>query len=192
VRLGLDIGPLLRVSSLGGSRIVPGGGVSIEPRLGSEKVRFELAISGVLHSSSQLFFEGGAADVRALQARVMPMLDWSMARDVSAGVGAFGGVDSFSVMPWQAPQGGISEPARTAIDPMVGAALGAKLLIAGRAHLAALASLDIDLAPTSFVAREGDERRSIWTLPRVRGGLTLALSFTLAGASLFQKAPSAP
>jgi hypothetical protein len=53
--------------------------------------------------------------------------------------------------------------------------------------MAALASLDVDAAPTSFVAHEGAMTRSILQLPRLRGGFTLALGFTAAGERRFSK-----
>jgi len=121
LRLGLDVGPMLRMSSLGSSRIVPGGGVSLEPRAGTGAFQVGLVLSCVVHGTTQLFVErGGAAEVRPVQARLMPIVDWAVARDASAGVGVFGGFDSFSVTPLQHPDAGVAEPARTAVDPMLG------------------------------------------------------------------------
>jgi hypothetical protein len=63
--------------------------------------------------------------------------------------------------------------------------IGARVPIAGRAFLSALASLDLDLAPASFVARVGDKTEPILPLPRFRAGFTLALSFSAAGSRRF-------
>jgi hypothetical protein len=53
--------------------------------------------------------------------------------------------------------------------------------------LSALASLDLDLAPTSFVARRGSVSEPLLQLPRLRAGFTVALSFTAAGANRFSR-----
>jgi hypothetical protein len=66
--------------------------------------------------------------------------------------------------------------------------VGARVPIAGRVFLAAMASLDLDLAPTVFVARVGPMSEPILQLPRLRGGFTLALSLTAAGERRFSKA----
>jgi hypothetical protein len=55
-----------------------------------------------------------------------------------------------------------------------------------------MASLDLDLAPTTFVATIGPSTQPILRLPRVRAGFTLALSFTAAGERRFIKAGPEP
>jgi hypothetical protein len=51
--------------------------------------------------------------------------------------------------------------------------------------LSALASLDLDLAPTSFVASRGGVTEPLLQLPRLRAAFTLALSFTATGTRRF-------
>lgn len=191
-RFGLDVGPLLRLSSLGSGRIVPGGGLGIEPRADFGRTQAGLMVTAALHGTSELEFERGSAELRPLQVRVIPMVDWLLSRDVSAAAGVGGGLDSLLVNPLQPPEVGVAMPAQSAVDPILTAQVGARMPISGRAFLAALASLDLDLAPTSFVVHEGPSTRPILTLPRLRGGFTLALDFTLAGERRFSKAAMEP
>lgn len=185
---GLDLGPLLRLSSLGSSRIVPGGGIGVEPRADFGRTQVGLMVLGALHGTSELAYARGSAEVRPLQVRVVPMLDWLLSRDVSAAAGLGAGLDSFRVTPLQPPEVGFASAPQTAIDPVLTAQVGARMPISGRAFLAALATLDLDLAPTSFVAHEGPMSHDVLALPRVRGGFTLALDFTVAGERRFSKA----
>jgi hypothetical protein len=182
---GLDVGPLFRLSSLGGSRIVPGGGVALEPRVQVGRGFASLLLSGTVHGTTELAFDRGSAEVRPLQARIVPTLDWPISSDVSGCMGVGAGLDSFKLSPTQAPEQGVARPAPASIDPVLTGLVGARVPIAGRMFLAAQASLDLDLAPTAFVAREGETTHSILQLPRLRAGLSLALSFTVAGSRRF-------
>ncbi|RYZ08346.1 MAG: hypothetical protein EOO73_07795 [Myxococcales bacterium] len=185
---GLDLGALLRVSSLGASRLVPGGGLVVEPRVNLGRSQAGVMLSAALHASSGLTFERGEATVRPLQLRVVPTWDWLVSSDVSGCVGLGAGLDSLMVEPVQAPDVGFAAGAQTALDPVLSALLGARLPISGRAFLSALASLDYDVAPTSFVARDATSSRPLLQLPRLRAGFTLALSFTAAGGRRFAAA----
>ena len=127
-----------------------------------------------------------------LQVRVVPTFDWLLSREVSAALGLGAGLDSFMVTPLQSPDVGRAAPAQSALDPILTALVGARVPISGRAFLAALASLDLDLAPTRFVAHEGAVSRPLLALPRLRPGFTLALDFTLAGERRFSKAALEP
>ncbi len=185
---GFDVGPLFRLSSLGGSRFVPGGGVALEPRADFGRAQASLLVSGVLHGSSELGYLGAEAEVRPLQVRVVPTLDWLLSHEVSGCVGVGAGLDSLMVNPVQPPTVGMVAAGRSALDPILTGLIGARVPISGRVFLAAMASLDLDLAPTSFVAHQGMTSHPILQLPRVRGGFTLALSFTAAGERRFTKA----
>lgn len=191
-RLGLDVGPLLRLSSLGDGRFVPGGGLGVEPRADFGHTQAGLMVTAALHGTSELRYEQGSADVRPLQVRVVPTVDWLISRDISAAGGLGAGLDSLIVTPVQAPAAGMAAPSQTAIDPILTALLGVRMPISGRAFLAALASLDLDLAPTSFVVRRGPMSQDLLALPRWRGGFTLAFAFTLAGERRFSKAALEP
>jgi hypothetical protein len=182
---GFDLGPLVRVSSLGGSRLVPGGGVVLEPRAGFGRSQAGVMLSVALHASTGLTFERGEVTVRPLQFRVVPTFDWLLSPDVSGCVGLGAGLDSLMVEPVQAPELGSAARAQTALDPVLSALLGARLPLSGRAFLSALASLDYDVAPTSFVVRDGLASRPLLQLPRLRAGITVALSFTAAGQRRF-------
>jgi hypothetical protein len=185
---GFDVGPLLRLSSLGGSRIVPGGGVALEPRADFGRAQAGLLLSAALHGTSELGFEHGEAEVRPLQFRVVPTFDWLLSPELAGCFGLGAGLDSLMVNPIQAPDAGSAAPSQSALDPVLTGMVGARVPISGRVFLAALASLDLDLAPTRFVVHDGLVNRPILELPRVRGGLTLALSFTAAGERRFVKA----
>ncbi len=188
---GFDFGPLLRLSSLGGSRIVPGGGLGLEPRADFGRAQVGLLVSAALHGTSELSFARGEAEVRPLQVRVVPTFDWLLSPEVSGCVGFGAGLDSLRVTPIQAPDIGGTLPAQSALDPMLSGLVGARVPISGRVSLAAMASLDLDLAPTTFVARIGPNTSPVLQLPRLRGGFTLALSFT-AGERRFAKAGLEP
>ena len=184
-RTGLDFGPLLRLSSLGGTRIVPGGGLLLEPRMDLGGGQLGLMLAGVVHGTSELSFEHGAVEVRPLQARLLPTFDWLLSSDVSGCLGFGAGLDAFMIEPVQPPDRGRVRIGASAIDPVLTGIIGARVPIAGRAFLSALASLDLDLVPTSFVARVGDTSEPILRLPRFRAGFTLALSFSAVGSRRF-------
>jgi len=184
---GFDVGPLLRLSSLGGERIVPGGGVALEPRADFGRAQASLLVSAVFHGTSELIFQQGEAEVRPLQIRVVPTFDWLLSRDVSGCLGFGAGLDSLMVTPVQAPEVGRVAGSQSALDPIMTALIGARVPVSSRVFLAAQASLDLDLAPTRFVVQQGTMARPILELPRVRGGFTLALSFTAAGERRFTK-----
>jgi hypothetical protein len=187
-RAGLDFGPLLRLSSLGGTRFVPGGGVSIEPRADLGGAHLGLLVSGVVHGSSELSFAGGTVEVRPLHARFVPTFDWLISSRVSGAFGVGAGLDAFVIEPVQPPASGRLLIAESAIDPVLSALVGARMPIAGRLFLSALASLDLDLRPTSFVARVGAMNETVMSLPRLRGGVTLALSLSALGSRRFTSA----
>jgi hypothetical protein len=183
--LGFDLGPLLRLSSLGGSRLVPGGGALLEPRVDVGSGQLGLQASLALHGTSELAFARGEASVRPLQARIVPTYDWLFSPELAGTVGLGVGLDALMVEPVQPPLIGRVAPPQSTLDPVVTGQLGARLPLSGRVFLSALASLDLDLAPTSFVAHEGMQTHPVLVLPRWRGGFTLALSFTAAGSRRF-------
>lgn len=189
---GFDVGPLLRLSTLGGSRIVPGGGLGIEPRADFGRAQASLLVSAVLHGTSGLSFADREAEVRPLQVRVLPTFDWLLSSDVSGCFGVGAGLDSLRVTSTRSADAGGLPPAQSALDPILSALVGARMAISGPAFLAFMASLDLDLAPTSFIAREGPRNQVLLQLPRLRGSFTLALSFTAAGERRFSKAGLEP
>lgn len=191
-RFGLDLGPLVRLSSLGDSRFVPGVGGVLEPRADLGRGQIGLALSAALHASTELSFSRGEATVRPLQIRLVPTFDWLLSQDVSGCVGVGAGLDSLMVTPVQPPELGHAAPAQTALDPVLAAVLGARVPVSDRVFLSALASLDYDAAPTTFVVRDGALSRPIMQLPRLRAGFTLALSFTAAGERRFGQARFEP
>lgn len=189
---GFDLGPLLRLSSLGGSRIVPGGGLGLEPRADFGRAQASLLVSAVLHGTSEISYARGEAEIRPLQVRVVPTFDWLLSPEVSGCMGLGAGLDSLLVNPIQPPDVGRALNAQSALDPIMTGVVGARVPISGRVFLAAMASLDLDLAPTTFVASVGPGSEPILRLPRVRGGLTLALSFTAVGERRFSQARLEP
>jgi hypothetical protein len=184
-RLGFDLGPLLRLSSLGDGRIVPGGGVVLEPRVELGRSQVGLLFSAAVHGTSDLEFARGMAEVRPFQFRLGPTFDWLLSSEVSGGVGLAGGFDTFVVNAVEAPDAGQVHDGTSTTDPIVTGLLGARLPLSSRMFLSAFGSLDLDLAPASFVARRDDSSEVVLALPRWRAGFTLALSFTAAGARRF-------
>jgi hypothetical protein len=189
---GFDFGPLLRLSSLGGTRIVPGGGLGLEPRADFGRAQASLLVSAVLHGTSEISYAHGEAEIRPLQVRVVPTFDWLLSPEVSGCLGLGAGLDSLLVNPIQPPLVGMAAEGQSALDPIMTGVVGARVPISGRVFLGAMASLDLDLAPTTFVANVGQSSQPILRLPRVRGGFTLALSFTAAGERRFSKAGFEP
>lgn len=186
-RFAFDLGPLVRLSSLGGGRVVPGGGVSLEPRADLGRAQASLLLSGAVHGTSDLAFEGGTAEVRAIHLRAVPTFDWLLSRTISGCLGLGGGLDSLLVDPVQIPEMGTMARHESALDPVVTGVLGARMPVTGPAFLSALASLDLDLAPTSFVARRAGVSEPLLQLPRLRAAFTLALSFTATGSRRFAR-----
>jgi hypothetical protein len=184
-RGALDLGPFIRMSSLGGDRIVPGGGLALEPRLQLGRAQAGLSLSGAVHGTSDLAFAGGLAQVRPLQLRAIPTFDWQFSSAVSGYFGLGGGLDSLLIDSVQTPEVGSVVKHESAIDPVVTGLLGARVPVSNRVFLSALASLDLDLAPTSFVARRGTMSEPLLQLPRLRAGFALAVSFTAVGANRF-------
>jgi hypothetical protein len=189
---GFDFGPLLRLSSLGGSRIVPGGGLGLEPRADFGRAQASLLVSAVLHGTSEISYAQGEAELRPLQVRVVPTFDWLLSPEVAGSLGLGAGLDSLQVNPLQPPLVGTALKAQSVLDPIMTGVIGARVPISGRVFLAAMASLDLDLAPTTFVASRGPSSQTILRLPRLRGGFTLALSFTAAGERRFTQARLEP
>lgn len=184
-RLGFDLGPLLRLSSLGGGRIVPGGGVALEPRVDVGPGQAGLLFSAAVHGTSELAFARGIAEVRPFQFRLGPTFDWLLSSDLSGCFGLAGGFDTFVINAVEAPDSGKVHDGTSTTDPVVTGLLGARLPLSSRTFLSATASLDLDLAPASFVARRDDTSEVVLGLPRWRAGFTLALSFTAAGVRRF-------
>ena len=184
---GFDVGPLLRLTSLGSTRVVPGGGLGLEPRADFGRAQASLLVSAVLHGAAELSIAHGDVEMRPLQIRVVPTFDWLLSPEVSGCVGLGAGLDSLYVAPAQAPDIGGAAPAQAALDPIVSGLVGSRMPISGRLFLAAMAALDLDLAPTSFVAQVGPSSVPLLRLPRLRGSFTLALSFTAAGERRFAK-----
>lgn len=184
-RFAFDLGPLMRLSSLGGSRVVPGGGIALEPRVDLGRAQAGVQVSGAVHGTSDLTYDLGVAEVRPIQLRAVPTLDWQLSRTVSGCFGLGGGMDSLLVDPVQTPDRGTVARHESALDPVITGLVGARFPVAGPAFLSALASLDLDLAPTSFVASRGGVTEPLLQLPRLRAAFTLALSFTATGTRRF-------
>ncbi|HEY6080873.1 MAG TPA: hypothetical protein VIW29_18795 [Polyangiaceae bacterium] len=184
-RLGFDVGPVLRLSSLGNGRIVPGGGLALEPRVELGRAQAGLLLSATVHGTSDLSFARGIAELRPLQFRFGPTFDWLLSPEVAGCLGLTGGFDTFVLNAVEAPDAGQVHDGTSTTDPIVSGMLGARLRISNRLFLSALASLDLDLAPASFVARRDDTSEVVLDLPRWRAGFTLALGFTAAGSRRF-------
>jgi hypothetical protein len=127
--------------------------------------------------------------VRPLQARFVPTFDWLVTPQVSGAFGVGAGFDAFGIEPLLPPASGRLLVSESAVDPVLTSTVGARVPIAGRVFLSALASLDVDLRPTTFVARVGPMNQTVMSLPRLRGGFTLALSFSALGSRRFASPP---
>jgi hypothetical protein len=144
-----------------------------------------LLFSAAVHGTSELAFARGIAEVRPLQFRLGPTFDWLLSSEVSGCLGLAGGFDTFVINAVEAPDSGQVHDGTSTTDPVVTGLLGARLPLSSRTFLSAMASLDLDLAPASFVARRDETSEVVLGLPRWRAGFTLALSFTAAGTRRF-------
>lgn len=172
---GLDVGALLRLVSLAGSRWVPGAGASLDFRADAGPLQAELSLVGVIHTSSQLAFDDGRAALRPYALRLVPSLTAHVSDALLATAGVGVGLDHF-VLDGQAPPSGGRALDHAVTDPVLASQLGLRFPLAGAWFASVLGTLDLDLAPTRFVAERGGAIEPLFTLPRLRAGLLVVAS----------------
>jgi hypothetical protein len=188
---GVDVGALFRLVSFGASRLTPGAGAALEFRTDLGSVQPELGIWGAIHTTTALDFSDGHASVRPYALRVMPGLSARMSRSLLGSV-AFGvGLDHFVLEAGAPPSGGQIRD-RVVSDPVLSAQLGLRFPLVGAWFMSAQGTLDVDLAPTRFMAERELAREALFALPRWRGGFTLVASLSPTAIQRFPRSGEQP
>lgn len=188
---GIDVGALFRLVSLGASRLTPGAGAALELRTDLGPFQPELALWGAIHTTTALDFSDGHASIRPYALRVMPGFSARVSGSLLGSVGLGGGLDHFVLDAGVPPSGGRIHD-RAVSDPVLSAQLGLRFPLVGAWFLSAQGTLDVDLAPTRFVAERDLARESLFTLPRWRGGFTLIASLSPTAIERFPQSGEEP
>jgi hypothetical protein len=193
VDFGLEAGLGLTGTSLGADRILPGAGLMLQARWAKGGHGFGLLAAGAVHTASELVFADASAGVRPIVLRLLLTYDRAMASDLSLVAGAGGGLDSYRIEPHHSAARVRTRTAAPALDPALSGALGVRARVVGWTFLTAAAALDIDLAPSRFVALSEDSRaQSVLEVPRARPVLWVALSTLVARSSRSPKPGARP
>ena len=137
------------------------------------------------HSTSNVEHAGASASLRPLTFRLLPTYDHAIASAASLVFGMGGGVDCYAIEPYAGDPGTQVTTRSTAIDPVLSSLAGIRIMLSELAHITAAGGLDIDLAPSHFVAQQDDALPPLLELPRVRPAVLAALSVTLSRRSRF-------
>lgn len=175
--IGLDVGALARLVSLGDTRLTPGAGAALDLRADVGPLQAELGLWGAIHATSQLDFDGADARFRPSALRLVPGVSVPISRKMSASAGIGVGLDHF-VLDAQTPPSGGRARDHAVSDAVVASQLGLRFPLAGAWFVSVLGTLDLDLAPTRFVVERDGAHEALLALPRWRGGLLLAASLS--------------
>jgi hypothetical protein len=166
---------LLRVGTLDNESPITGAGLLVEAR--SKRSKFGGLLLGAVHIPSEVQYEPSRADVQTLSARLLATQGFDLGPTSSGMFGLGPGIDWLRSNEATAPAA-IEARSATVVDPIVSAALGARIELGGHALLMAAASLDLDLAPHTFVIAVGDERHTLLAPDRLRPSLVVAIAYT--------------
>ncbi|MBN1608789.1 MAG: hypothetical protein JW940_19335 [Polyangiaceae bacterium] len=193
VALGLDAGLALTITSLGADRILPGAGVVLETRLAKDRQSLGILGAGAVHTSSELVFADASSGVRPFVLRLLLTYDRPVYSTLSLVAGAGGGLDGYRIEPHRSAARVRTRTGGWALDPALSGALGVRARLVGSTLLTAAIALDVDLAPSRFVAlSEAGSAKSILRAPRARPALWLALSTAVARSSGFPQPGARP
>jgi hypothetical protein len=188
---GLDVGALFRLVSFGASRLSPGAGAALELRTDLGAIEPELGLWGAIHATTPLDFADGHASLRPYALRLMPGVGARLSRSWVGNFALGAGLDHFVVDASSPPSGGRTRD-QTVLDPVLSSQLGLRFPLAGAWFLSLQGTLDLDLAPTRFVAQGELGRQALFTLPRLRGGFTLAASLSPTAIQRFRRSGEQP
>jgi len=188
---GLDVGALIRLASLGGSRLTPGAGAALELRADAGSVRTDLGLWGALHTTTALDLDEGHSTLRPYALRLMPGLSASLSRDWQASAALGAGIDHFVLDARSAPSGGQARD-HAVSDPVLSSQLGLRFPLAGAWFFSLLGTLDLDLAPARFSVDRAATREVLFALPRWRGGVMLIASFSPTSVQRFHNRSERP
>jgi hypothetical protein len=185
----LLVGAFARLLTIDSSSILPGGGLSLAARSREDGLAFGGSVTGALHSSQEIFFEGARGRVRPLSLRAYGTVSGPTQSRVLLVAGFGGGIDVFQVEADSAPPD-VAAQSSTVSDVILGTLFGARFPVAGALGLDAAFTLDLDLSPRHFVAEQGERRLVLLELGRFRPAFVLGASYSLTSSS--QAARSRP
>jgi hypothetical protein len=171
----LSVGALLRLGTLDNASAITGAGLVLEAR--SKRSKFGALLLGAAHVPSDVHFASSYADVHTVSARLLLTQGFELGSSVSALVGLGPGIDWLRSVPEAAPVE-VRTGTVSVVDPILGAAFGARVALGGHALLMAAACLDLDLAPHTFVIDVGNERHTLLAPDRLRPSLLMAIAYT--------------
>jgi hypothetical protein len=171
----LSAGALLRLGTLDNASAITGAGLVLEAR--AKRSKFGGLLLGAAHVPSDVHFASSYADVHTVSARLLLTQGFELGSSVSAVVGLGPGFDWLRSVPEAAPVE-VRTGTVNVVDPILGAAFGARVALGGHALLMAAACLDLDLAPHTFVIDVGNERHTLLAPDRLRPSLLMAIAYT--------------
>jgi hypothetical protein len=184
---GLDGGGFFGSRSFGpGALAVVGGGGMVGGALSRGPFRPALWLAAAYHVAFDA--TGSLVDVhaRVLALRLAPTVRLAGGAGWFVEAGPEAGLDVI----WATPESsglpaGRLDPSRTDLSPMLGAFAAAHLAVGSTADLFLALSADADLAPPRYVMHEGATSEEVFLPWRVRPGLMLGFTFTLAGVPAY-------
>jgi hypothetical protein len=184
VSFGLDAGLGLTVTALGAHRILPGAALVLGTRWANDRRSFGILGAGAVHTASDLVFADARASVRPIAGRLLLAYEQAMDSGLSVVAGAGGGLDGYRIEGLRSAGPVRTRTGASPLDPMLSGALGIRAGLSGSMFVTAAVALDVDLAPSRFVALTEDGRaQSVLEVPRARPAVWVALCTPLTGSS---------
>ncbi len=165
-----------------------GGGAALGVSHGKASLKPAIlaSVAGFEAASVQEQTTNAMASFGLIGVRLMPMLEWQAANDVTAFLGLGGGADWMRVTPDRAPSGGATNAGSTVLDPIGSGMLGVRLRLTSSLSALFAVNADVDLNRHKYVITAPDLTTSPFFEPaRVRpmGLAGLSLSFGGAGGA---------
>jgi len=160
-----------------------GAGASLGTTRALGPLRVGALLSFAGYPATDVEGAGGVASFSLLGARVLPTLEWSASRALTAFIGVGGGADWTRISAEQPPPGTLGQRAGSNVDAMLSAMLGVRLHLGG--GVAALLALDadVDLSPHRYVIETPRGNQAFFEPTRVRPVTLVGLSLALGGGS---------
>jgi hypothetical protein len=152
----------------------------LESRWSTRQDSVGIVALGAVHTSSGLAFLDASAALRPAAVRLLGTYDYAVDSGLSLVAGAGGGLDRYGIeSPRGTPGVRISSPGST-VDPVLGGLFGIHARLVDSTFLTAAVALDVDLAPSRYVAVTEDGRESlVLEVPRVRPTLWLGWAMSV-------------
>jgi hypothetical protein len=129
-----------------------------------------------------------ASRANLVAARARPAIEVFRASWLAIDAGVGGGVDVFTIAPRSAvlPASAL-QPGTTRVDPVVSAAVTAKIALVSSVVLTVALATDVDPVTRRYVLEDGSAREDVLSLWHVRPALALGLGFTALGDGPFAR-----